>query len=280
MSNIMLFIFLVLLNYFWLSMDPAESASWYCDQHCFKIGSEVVESAWDVVLVLAPAIGARADELGIGKANRWRRHSKPGSLWHPLSVWNGLCRANLYRSLVNADAIFAEHRRRTGKSHSAWRECRLIMDMIDQVDFCSDAWQTFCQEQSGRSDRLRSDVKTLARRRVWWSTHATIDGVDVSQLDRRTCPMTCPPQCISEDDPRFAACRVPGDVVTAYRKYYHAKTSTISGGMRYLHTSPPEWLRAPLRTAKGRREYVLDNEGYVIFTMVDGKLVPVVRDVK
>src|SRR4029078_2405504 len=95
-------IFFVLLNYFWLSLDPDESASMYCDQHCFKIGSEIMESVWDVVLVLSPELSIEATKQGIPETSRKRRHSRKDCLWHPLSVWNGLCRSNFHRSLINA----------------------------------------------------------------------------------------------------------------------------------------------------------------------------------
>ena len=94
MMNI-LQVFLVLLNYFWLSDDPVECASWYCDQHCFKIGSEVMESVWDAVSVLCPRLESLATKQGISTVNRKHRHAGEDMLWHPFTVWNGFCRENM-----------------------------------------------------------------------------------------------------------------------------------------------------------------------------------------
>jgi hypothetical protein len=279
-----------LLNYFWLSDDPVESAGWYCDQHCFKIGSEVIESVWDAALALEPILGEEADTLGIAKTYRHRRHAKEGMLWHPLSVWNGLCRANLHRSLINADAIFAEHQRRTGKEHSAWQDCSFLLGKVDSIDFSSKRWVAFYGSQNGVAGTKHTPPKTkpvdLARRKVWCSVHAVVDGVDISKLDRNRCAMTTPPQCISEDVPEFKICRVPGDHIAAYRLYYHAKCGTVSGGMRYLYTSPPPWLKAEVKTERAGatkrfavktspQGYLLDDEGYLVFELVGGKICPV-----
>ena len=262
----------LLLNYFWLSMDPEQCAAMYCDQHCFKIGMEIIESVWDGVLVLAPELDDEATEMNISRASRAKRHSKPGCMWHPLSVWNAACRANMKRSLINADAIFKEHLSRTGKSHSAWQDCRFLLERVDSIDFMSTKWKKWYATQNG----IKSDVtpkaakpKDLEARRKWCEVHAPAKGVN-----RNECEMTEPPQCINESQQAFAGCKVPGDVVTAYTRYYIAKASTVRGGLRYYYTSPPMWLvcgtECEIKTKQPLPEYDLDDEGYAVIEWPEG----------
>lgn len=279
----------VLLNYFWLSDDPEESAAWYCDQHCFKLGSEVIESVWDAVLVLKPSLAKLATESGIPENNRKRRHSKPDGLWHPFSVWNGYCKANMHRSLVNADAIFKEHKSRTGKEHSAWQDCKFLLDHVDSINFNTKTWYQWFESQNGTPDSEFTPSKTkpkdLERRRDWCKQYGLTDS---RKLNRNTCPMTIPGQYINEKQAEFAGCQVPGDHVAAYRKYYNAKATTVNGGMRYFYTKPPSWLskeaKAKLvteRASKAKKsvkkdmppkkcenKYLLDDEGYVVVEFV------------
>jgi hypothetical protein len=299
-----LIIFLILaLNYFWLSTDPEESASWYCDQHCFKIGAEVIESIWDSVMILAPHISVLATKKGIGMANRRGRHSgrftggkpngkpggKPNGLWHPLSVWHGLCRSNMHRGLVNALAIFNEHESRTGKVHSAKRECEFLLSHIDEVDFDSDIWMEWYTTQSGSKGTNKASLK----RQEWCTLHTVPIGKMGKNASILKCnrsdpnlSMTLPPQCINEDNLAFAGCRVKGDtlesVVKAYRLYYHAKVNTVKGGFRYFYTLPPTWLNPPrrymIKTIKAsdmkklHLTHQLDDEGYVVIKFVGNKL--------
>jgi hypothetical protein len=232
-----------MVNYFWLSMDPEESASWYCDQHCFKIGAEVVESVWDSVLVLCPSLSLLADKEGFSKSYRKRRHSRPGTIWHPLSIWHGLCRANMRRGLINADAIFKEHHRRTGTSHTAWKECKFLMDKIDTIDFNSEAW---------------NEWHTFQTKREW------VKEAINTRCNRNICTMTEPVQCINEK--LFHGCKIQGNVVEAYRRYYNAKVYSL-GLMRYFYSSPPSWLYG-YKQMDGTKlrvlPYMLDTDGYVI----------------
>jgi hypothetical protein len=246
------------LNYFWLSWDPVESAKWYCDQHCFKIGSEVIESIWDVVMVVCP-------DLEGTESMRKRRHARDGCLWHPLSVWHGLCRANMHRGLINANAIFEEHYRRTGTRHTAWKDCLFLLKNISKIDFSSDAWVGWFFSQNGKEGTKYTPIKTkpadLAKRRAWCLIHAP----NILNIDREQCSLTEPPQCINEVE--FRGCRVPGDVVKAYRRYYQAKLYTM-GLMRYYHTStlPPWVLGAVIKNENKIKivPYQLDDEGYVV----------------
>lgn len=234
---------ILLLNYFWLDYDPKKSAKMYCDQHCFKIGSEVVESVWDAVIVLSPELNILADKKGLSKTWRKSRHSHKDMLWHPLSVWNGLTRSNMYRSLINADAIFQEHKFRTGKSHSAWEDCKFLLNHINKVNFNTMKWLRWFASQSGSSDTKYKPSKTKAKdlklREQWCSVHAVIDGINIEDIDRNICRMTEPPQCINEK--LFPDCKV-SDVVKAYKNYYIKKTDTVGKGMRYFYTSPPSFL--------------------------------------
>jgi len=221
-------------------MDPVECAHMMCDQHCFKIGSEIIESVWDGVLVLAPDLGQEADILGIPGGYRNKRHSKQGHMWHPFSVWNTACKANMKRSLINADAIFKEHLSRTGTSHCAWEDCKYLLYNIDRINFMGKRWVRWYATQNGVSEATTppaAKAKDLKARREWCLVHTLVEGVD-----RNSCKMTEPPQCINESQLEFSGCKVPGDVVAAYTKYYIAKTKTIKGGMRYYYTTPPEWL--------------------------------------
>lgn len=266
----------VLLNYFWLSDDPEESASWYCDQHCFKVGSEVIESVWDVVLVLAPDLQELADEKGITQNNRKRRHSKKDGLWHPYSVWNGFCRANMKRSLINANAIFKEHESRTGKQHSAWADCKFLMKHVDEIDFNNKTWKSWFSSQNGSTDTKYTPSKTkkpmLATRKLWCEEM----GLVIDKRDRNKCKMTTPGQYINEKT--FEGCKVKGDHIAAYRNYYNAKVNTIGGGMRYFYTKPPKWLkkeklvteRSSKKPSQRKKEtpYLLDSEGYVVVVLI------------
>lgn len=253
------------LNYFWLSWDPAESARWYCDQHCFKIGSEVVESIWDVILAICPELSAKADILNITTAFRRRRHSRDNSLWHPLSVWHGLCFANMHRGLINANAIFEEHFRRTGTKHLAWRDCLFLLENISMVNFASLRWKRWYLSQNGEEGTRYTPAKTkrihLSARREWCSVHA----LNIIKMDRNSCKMTEPPQCIPLE------CKVPGDVVGAYKKYYQTKIYTM-GIMRFYHRSPlPPWVFGyVVKDAKKIKiiPYALDDDGYVLINFV------------
>lgn len=288
-----IYFFIVILNYFWLSDDPVECASWYCDQHCFKLGSEVIESIWDAVLVLCPKLSKLADDEGIPANNRKRRHSREGGLWHPFSVWNGFCRANMHRSLINADAIFAEHERRTGKQHSAWTDCKFLMKHVDDIDFNSQRWLRWFCSQNGSTTTKYTPPKTkpadLKRRKEWCREM----GLAYHKTDNRnTMPMTLPGQYINEK--LFQGCKVPGGnvaaVIASYRNYYNAKATTVKGGMRYYYSKPPSWLTSAakaklLTTPKSKRKpkvapeysprgsdsaaYARDSEGFVIVKFAD-----------
>lgn len=261
---------LYLLNYFWLSWDPDESASWYCDQHCFKIGSEVIESVWDAALTLKPSLGKLATSEAIGMAYRRMRHAKPGGLWHPLSVWNGLTRSNMRRSLINAEAIFKEHQRRKGTVHSAWKDCKFLLKHIDTIDFNSKRWLRWFGSQNGDSKSpyrpCKTKPKDLVSRKAWCKVHCVLDGKNIVDVDRNTFDMTEPPQCINEK--LFPNCKVSGDTIQAYRNYYIAKTQTVGGGMRYYYTDPPRWLDGN-DTSLSPPQYRLDSQGYVIVRFVE-----------
>ncbi|HMP28073.1 MAG TPA: hypothetical protein PKD85_00650 [Saprospiraceae bacterium] len=244
MSDFVLFALFYLLNYFWLSWDPKESASWYCDQHCFKIGAEVVESVWDAVLAIEPKLDKLADDQGIPKTYRKRRHSREDCLWHPLSVWNGLTRSNLHRNLLNANEIFREHQRRTGTIHSAWQDCKFLLANINNIDFNTNRWKKWYKSQNGdehtRYKPTKTKIKDLKLRAQWCLSHTYVDGVNVSKLDRNRCAITEPPQCINEKE--FPGCKNV-DIIDAYHNYYRAKTQSMKHGMRYLYTKPPALLK-------------------------------------
>jgi len=266
-------LFLVLLNYFWLSNDPDESASWYCDQHCFKIGSEVTESVWDAASILLPALMEEATLLGIGTTYRKFRHAPRDDngdakgLWHPLSVWHGLCMANMKRGLINASAVFREHTRRTGCIHKSSHDCDFLLKNISRINFNSPKWNKWYSTQNG--SLLSSDKKALERKE-WCLKHAYINSSPLAIVNRNKCTKTPAPIFV------FDECKVEGDdVITSYRKYYHAKIHTISGGMRYYYTPVPKWLQKhpSIKTVRGKKvkKYLgpVDSEGYAIIIFVD-----------
>ena len=281
MYDFFAYVFLVLLNYFWLSDDPVECASWYCDQHCFKLGSEVIESVWDAVLVLCPRLSKLADKEGMPDNNRKRRHSRKDGLWHPFSVWNGFCRSNMRRSLINANAIFAEHERRTGKQHSAWADCKFLMKHIDEIDFNTVVWSKWWYSQNGDEGPYQpSKTKPVdLRRRKEWCKEMGL--AKRKSDDRNTMPMTTPGQYINEKTKEFAGCKVPGDVIAAYRNYYNAKATTVNGGMRYYYSEPPSWLSKSARSkilttpkSKAKKQqkkalHALDKDGFVVIEFVE-----------
>lgn len=208
--------FLVLLNYFWLSFDPRDTAEQYCDQHCFKIHSEVISSVWNAVLEAAPWVEPLADEAQVPKSYRiGTRHRK-----HPLSKWAGLSAANCYTSLINARAILEEHQKRTGRHHTAWQDWEFLWGILPQVKF------DLPGEAPGKLKIFRP-VPWI------WFDHANVDP----RLEEDY--FTVPPRCFGQ----FQV--TPGlGVVGAYREYYLDKTQTIKGGMRYYHgTEVPKWLR-------------------------------------
>ena len=268
-SNIAV-LFFFLLNYFWLSMCPVESASWYSDAHCFKIGSELVETIWDAAVLVDPPLEDIADSQNLPKTYRRRRHSKPGCMAHPLVVWTGLCRANFDRQFENAEAIFQEHLSRTCKSHSAWEDLKWLRKHTSDLDFHSDGWAAFYASQNGSEPATATKTKKpdLLRRREWVERYVPYD---ISKRDRNATGienMTEPPQCINENLPDFQGCQVFtacgtfrtqkqmfADAVAAYRKYYIRKASTVHGGFRYFYSTPPDWLildadAPPIKTSK------------------------------
>ena len=253
-------IFVALLNYFWLSMDPVESARWYSDAHCFKIGSEVVEMLWDAAILINPDLEKKSDAQNVPKTYRRRRHSKPGCLAHPLVVWTGLCRANFDRMIENAECIFEEHLHRTAKSHSAWEDLKWLRKRSSNpsgLDFHSSGWATFYESQNGSvpAEKTKTKPADLLRRREWIERYVPYD---FARRDRNATGLehlTEPPQCINESIPAFEGCQVFTpcgtfrtqkqmflDVVAAYRKYYIRKASTVGGGFRYFYSLPPVWL--------------------------------------
>ena len=236
-------------------MDPVESARWYSDAHCFKIGSEVVEMLWDAAILINPDLEAKADAAEVPKTYRRRRHSKPGCLAHPLVVWTGLCRANFDRTIENAECIFQEHLCRTAKSHSAWSDLKWLRKRSKSLDFHSSGWTTFYESQNGSGPSVKTKPVDLLRRREWVERYVPYD---LAKRDRNATGLenlTEPPQCINESIPAFKGCQVftPSgtfrtqkqmflDVVAAYREYYIRKASTVGGGFRYFYSSPPGWL--------------------------------------
>lgn len=234
-------ILFTLLNYFWLSPDPKLNAKWYCDQHCFKIHTELISSVWDAVSEIAPWLCEEADEAKIPNSYRGRIHARPGSKWHPLSAWNGLCLENCLTSLECARALLEEHESRTGCHHKVWKDYEFLVEKIGEVSFTSGMWVKWFESQF--PGKKKEDVlKPFAK---------------VPGSPRDLGYMTEPPRCIDLKNSFFKECKSSGhsfdDLVKVYRKYYEAKTLTIKGGMRYYYSPVPKWLKGEVRVErKGR----------------------------
>lgn len=229
-------IFLQLLNYFWLSLDPRESASWYCDQHCFKIHTELISAVWDSVLTLAPWVEDWADTCGIPRSYRTQRHARPGRKWHPLSKWTGICRGNAVTSLINARALLEEHQRRTGRRHVVWADWEFLWEVLPSVRYerhplKKDAGKS-THEQFLSHHFSSTEIKKFRPfspvPEVWFPLKVALS----TKLF-----YTEPPRC-------FGKWEAPNHhtLVQAYRGYYEDKTLTMKQGMRYYHSLPPEWL--------------------------------------
>lgn len=226
------------LNYFWLSFDPRESASWYCDQHCFKIHTEIIESVWDSVLSLAPWVEDWANQSGISKTYRNRRHSKPGTKWHPLSKWTGLCRGNALTSLINARALLEEHRHRTGKKHTVWKDWHFLWGILPLVRYSPYDAEVEPHEKSNHDQFLEVHFSGSSRSSLFkkfrpvpviWFPSRGVSSLEIFYTE--------PPRCFGKYQPDGGL-----SLIGAYRGYYHDKTSTMKQGMRYYHSQPPPWL--------------------------------------
>jgi len=236
LSHESMLLFNFLLNYFWLSPDPKVNAKWYCDQHCFKIHTEVISSVWDATLELAPWIDKLADEEGISRAYRSRIHARPGCKWHPLSSWNALCLGNCLTSLIAARCLLEEHESRTGCHHKVWKDWEFLWDKLGEISFSSVRWDHFFQEQfPGASPQNK--LKKFA----------PIPSRDFGLGDfPGEAYMTEPPRCINTKLLAFENSKSSKGgfegLTEAYQKYYKAKVHTIKGGMRYYHSRVPKWL--------------------------------------
>jgi hypothetical protein len=220
----MLRLLAVSLNYFWLDLDPVKSAAQYCDQHAFKIHSELVESVWDAFLMLSPSLDAEASAAGLPPTYRKRRHSKPGGKSHPLSRWNTLARGNAERSLLNAKCLFDEHRHRTGTTHAAYRDWEFLVDALPRIPYEGELYDEF----------LHRECLATEADRAWYRRHSSPFPDE---------EFTEPPRCINAK--LFPGCDDP-DVVVSYRKYYQLKNATVKAGaktgFRYFYSEPPRWL--------------------------------------
>ena len=144
-----------------------------------------------------------------------------------------------------------------------------LLEKISKIDFASARWERWYSSQNGEvdADYIPSKTKSvdLAKRREWCLVHA----LDIISVDREICEMTEPPQCINKDS--FAGCRIPGDVVGAYRRYYQAKLYSM-GLMRFYHESPlPPWVMGHKTSEQNKVKlipYQLDEEGYVVVELV------------
>jgi hypothetical protein len=221
-------ILFVALNYFWLDPDPDVSAEQYCDQHAFKIHSELIESVWDAFLTLSPDVATEADATGVSQTYRKQRHRSKGGKTHPLSRWNTLARANAERSLLNAKSLFEEHTRRTGKVHLAYRDWEFLVGVLDQIPYEGPIYEAF----------LHRECLATPKDREWYVRHSA-----PAEAPFETEEFTNQPRCINAK--LFPGCDDP-TLVGAYRQYYQLKTQTVMAGkkvgFRYLHSSPPLWL--------------------------------------
>lgn len=267
------------LNYFWLDHDPVISASQYCDQHCFKIASEVCESIWMVVLFFAPDLYHLATKLGIPLTYRSRRIKH--KLWHPLTFWNGLCRANLKKSLDNAIAILNEHKSRNGKLHMISKDLDFLSKHYQEIDYNGNFWYIWLERQLNCDSIFGLDYylgekkpnKVTLEKIEWFKIHSQIanfvgvgDGdnnLTVLEEDRNNCNMTHPPIMMKDNlFPEYKKANSHIDftkgtldhIIEAYRFYYKTKMTSMKtkkgkknadkyvGNLRYFYSKSPEWL--------------------------------------
>jgi hypothetical protein len=228
-------LFLYFLNYFWLSKNPDESARAYCDQHCFKIHSELITSIWDVVLELAPELVDEALEKGVTRAYINGRHSK-----HPLTLWNGICLGNCLRSLLNAKSLLEEHKSRTGTIHCCQRDWDFLSSNVHRIDFSGPKWKKWQRFSFPKNDPEKQEK--------WDSLTKSLGVVDNKVF-------TNPPRCINQKE--FPSCNSKYGgfygLLEAYRKYYQAKVLTVKPIMRYFYTEPPVWLKGEIMVRKDKK---------------------------
>lgn len=249
-----LFLFLILnkinsLTYFWLDHDSVISASQYCDQHCFKIASEIVIALWCVVKMFNFDLYKLATKENIPFAYRKivRKHT--------LILWTGLCRANFKKSIDNADAILNEHYARTKKKHSVRQDIDFLKQHYEKIDFNVKWWDIWVVDQSGSIDLLVSESINIIY---------TIDtNKSVYFEDRNKCAMTHPPlifdeifrQEFKEKNPQIDFTKGSYHyIIEAYRYYYKTKMYSVKtkkskkneskyvGNLRYFYSKYPEWL--------------------------------------
>lgn len=237
MSNINYFI--ITLNYFWLSLDPYKCAEMYCDQHCFKIGSEVIESCWDCVMTINPELVVLHKNIGGKDTYRKGRHiltkDRLGNIkqkrWHPMCIWTTLCKSNLYRMIQNAEAIFIEHESRTGTLHQAYNDCMFLLEHIDKVDFHSDIWLEWYNSVAINNEHhniLRWDKALSMNRNV-------IKGIRTINLMF--------PECVTDRGNNYNTNEINyNNLVSSYRNYYKQKVTTLKRPMRYYYNKPPTFL--------------------------------------
>lgn len=234
----------VLLNYFWLSYDPRLTAKMLCDQHCFKIHTEVISAVWDSVLELAPWVEDLASEEKIPRTYRNRIHARPGSFnpsetqpkWHPLSKWCGISRNNAKTALINSRAMLEEHQRRTGRVHVVWKDWYFLWGVLPLVNYSiGSRWSTWKEIHFPdlELEKLLQEFRPVPE--TWFQSDSRAGDGPWSTGPEY---YTDPPRCFGKFVPS------PGiSLIQSYREYYEDKTKTIKGGMRYYYSNPPEWLQ-------------------------------------
>lgn len=250
-----LFLFLILskinsLNYFWLDHDSQISASQYCDQHCFKIASELAIALWCVVKIFNFKIYQHATQKNISFA--YRKITRK----HPLILWNGLCRANFKKTIDNALAILDEHFKRTKKIHSVTHDILFLLKYYYLIDFNVKWWDIWVEDQIGfnkMKEYFDSENPTI------FNVIETNNSVFFE--DRNKCGMTHPPIIFDEIFDEF---KIKNNIdlskgsyyfiVEAYRYYYKTKLTSVKtkkskkneskyvGNLRYFYSKYPEWL--------------------------------------
>lgn len=242
------------LNYFWLDHNSVISASQYCDQHCFKIASELVIALWCVVRLFNLQIYQLATKEKISFAYRNLTRDK-----HPLILWSGLCRANFKKTIDNAKAILDEHYRRTKKIHSVTEDIKFIEKYYQDINFNICWWDIWVEDQLGSFDKMKdlfeSETPTIF--------NEIITNKFIWNEDKNICGMTHPPIIFDEQIyKKFVEenNHLPFNkgnyyfIIEAYRYYYKTKLSSVKtkkskkneskyiGNLRYFYSNYPVWL--------------------------------------
>lgn len=210
--------------------------------------------------------------MGIPLTYRKRRIKH--KLWHPLSFWNGLCRANLKKSIDNAIAILNEHKKRKGTLHIVSQDLNFLLEHYQEIDYNGGFWYIWLERQLNCDSEYGLDYylgekkpnKVTQKKIQWFKIHSQIVGSGektVLEKDRNICNMTHPPVMLKDNlldeflrkNKHIDFSKGTLDhIIEVYRFYYKTKLTSVKskkskknankyvGNLRYFYSESPEWL--------------------------------------